>query len=124
MPAQDRAVKDSVCLNHPGRPAAYRCTVCFKPVCADCAIQGDDGVFCSPSCVSNFERTKGSVDAWHQQRRRDQARRRRNRLIKLIILIALAAVAYYYFSRNPGKLDQLKDKAGKAVDEVKRDVAK
>ena len=124
MPTQERAVRNSVCLNHPERPAVHRCTVCFKPVCAECTIQTDDGVFCSRECLSNYDRTKGSVDAWQQQRQREQARRRRSRIIKLIILIALAAAAYYYFTRHPGRLDELKDKAGKAVNEVKRDVGR
>lgn len=124
MAAQERSVRNSVCLNHPERPASTRCTVCFKPVCAECARQDGGGIFCSQECQESFARTQGSVGAWHEQTNRERARRRRARLIKLVILIALGVAAYLYLTRNPDRLDQLRDKAAKTVNEVKEEVGK
>ena len=125
MAVQERSVRNSVCLNHPDRPASTRCTVCFKPVCSECAIMAAEGsVFCSQECLGKYDRTRDSVESWHEVRTRERARRRRRTLIKAIILIGLGVAAYLYFTRHPGKLDQLKDKAGKAVNEVKREVRK
>jgi hypothetical protein len=120
MAAQERSVRNSVCLNHPERPAITRCTVCFKPVCAECAISSADGTFCSTTCQENLERTRGNVEAWRQQGARERARRVRRRLIKLIILIALGIAAYLYFTRHPGKLDELKERAGRTADAVRK----
>ena len=124
MTAQERSVRNSVCLNHPERPASSRCAVCFKPVCEECARQADGGPFCSEECLESHSRTQGSVGAWHEQTARERARQRRARLIKLAILIAVGVAAYLYFTRNPGKLGQLKDKAGRAVHEVQKGVGK
>ena len=124
MATAERSVKNSVCLNHPERPASTRCTVCFKPICGECAVTDEGGTFCSPECVAGFDRTQGSVAAWREQGARARARRRRARLVKLLILIALGVAAYLYFTRHPGKLDQLKDKAGKAARQVRREVGK
>jgi hypothetical protein len=124
MATQDRSLRHSVCLNHPDRPATARCTVCFKPVCEECLIRDGAAGFCSQVCADNYGRTKGTVDAWHGQRQRDVARRRRRTLVRLIVLLIIAIAAYLYFTRNPGKLDRLKDSAGKTVQGVKRGIGK
>lgn len=119
MPTQERSVRNSVCLNHPERPAAQRCTVCFKPLCEDCARPDAAGhVFCSDACASNFERTRGSLDAWEAQRRRERSRRWRRRLVMLVILVALAAAAYRYATRHPDRAQELRQKAVEAVEGV------
>ncbi len=109
MAAQDRSVRDSVCLNHPDRPATARCTVCFKPVCAECLIRNDDGGFCSETCAANYARTRGSLDAWHEQRRREAAVRRRRMLVRLAVLVCAALAVYLYLARHPASLRYLQD---------------
>ena len=119
MPTQERSVRNSVCLNHPDRPAAQRCTVCFKPLCGECGRPDAAGnVFCSDACASNFERTRGSVAAWDAARRRERTRRRRRRLVMLVILVVVAAAAYRYATRHPDRVKELRQKAGEAVDAV------
>ena len=120
MAAQERSVRNSVGLTPPERPASTRCTVCFKPVCAECARQEGGGTFCSQDCLENCARTQGSVGAWHEQTARQRARRRRARLTKLAILIAAGVAAYLYLTRHPGSLDQVKDRTAKAVNEAKK----
>jgi hypothetical protein len=124
MAVQERSVRNSVCLNHPERPASVRCSVCFKPVCEECAIRSEGSTFCSQACLANLERTQGGVAAWREQGARERARRRRRRLIKLIILVVVGVAAYVYFTRHPAKLDQLRDKAGNAANEVKKGLGK
>ena len=40
----------SMCINHPIRAATGRCKRCGKPLCNDCKITYDNGVFCSEAC--------------------------------------------------------------------------
>jgi len=37
------------CRNHPGAPAANRCTACAEPFCSNCLVQIDGRSYCS-SC--------------------------------------------------------------------------
>jgi len=115
-------VQNSVCLNHPDRPASTRCDVCFKPICGQCAVETHDGTFCSQACLANFGDTQGGVTQWHAQQGRMNARRWRRRMILLIVLCGLGWAAYRYFTRNPDKLDQLKREAGSAVKDVRKRV--
>lgn len=119
MAVAEKSVRDSVCLNHPNRQAATRCEVCFKPICEECTIPAGENVFCSHACMSKFERTRENVDQWHAQSDRARRRRLRRWLVRLIILAILAGAAYWFFTRNPDRLDELRDKAGSAVNQVK-----
>jgi len=124
MASQERSLRNSVCLNHPDRPATERCTVCFKPICGECAVRSGQAAFCSQTCSGNYERTRGTIGAWHDQRQRELSRRRRRMIVRLVILLILAIAAYLYFSRNPDTLDSLKNRAGKTVQGVKRSVGR
>lgn len=124
MASQERSLRNSVCLNHPDRPAAQRCTVCFKPICEQCAISSGEGTFCSQTCSDNYQRTRAGVGAWHDQRQREASRRRRRTVVRLVILLILAIAAYLYLTRNPAGLDKAKEGAGKALEGVKRTVGR
>ena len=38
------------CVNHPERPAMYKCKMCNTPICQLCAISTTYGHFCSEEC--------------------------------------------------------------------------
>ncbi len=43
------------CVNHPERLATARCTRCFKPLCDECQVVTDMGVFCSQQCYELYK---------------------------------------------------------------------
>ena len=45
----------AVCINHPMKDAVTRCKRCGKPICQDCKVMTELGVFCSQAC---YEATK------------------------------------------------------------------
>lgn len=53
------AVKMETCINHPTILATGRCKACHRPLCDECKIEKDMGVFCSEDC---YERTKQFVE--------------------------------------------------------------
>ncbi len=46
------------CINHPNRDAFLRCNQCWKPLCNDCVLRSNDGVYCSPECAHKGEEFK------------------------------------------------------------------
>jgi len=42
------------CINHPSRPADFRCAQCHKPLCRDCVIEDGGDTFCSRKCLSRY----------------------------------------------------------------------
>jgi hypothetical protein len=42
------------CRNHPLRFASGRCKRCHTPICNDCRIQVEEGIFCSDPCIEQF----------------------------------------------------------------------
>jgi len=41
----------SGCINHPAVEAVARCKQCGKPLCSDCRLVTEDGLFCSDRCA-------------------------------------------------------------------------
>jgi hypothetical protein len=46
----------SVCLNHTDRPASQRCKSCLRPICEQCVVQAEDGIYCSNRCVQDTKK--------------------------------------------------------------------
>ena len=44
---------DKNCYRHPSAPAVGLCTasMCQQPICSDCIVQRDGGIFCSDECA-------------------------------------------------------------------------
>ena len=101
---------NSVCLNHPDRPAVSRCTTCFKPICGECIVRAHGEEFCSRQCADNYEGTRAGVAEYEEQEKRRKTARRRRRIVFLVILAGLGYFGYRYAKSNPGALDALKDK--------------
>lgn len=90
---------ESTCINHPLVKAIARCKKCMKPICRDCQLTTDLGIFCSDVCyqqMKTFIARQGAYDKkprWHWA-----AAKWLRRLIGLVILLAIiAAVAYFVF---------------------------
>ncbi|MDI6783976.1 MAG: hypothetical protein QME64_07780 [bacterium] len=89
----------STCINHPLVPAVARCKQCMKPVCRNCQVPTDIGIFCSEGCyvqMKGFMARQGAYDKkprWHWT-----LSKWIRRLVGLaILLIIIAAVAYFAF---------------------------
>lgn len=46
--------RQSFCLNHVERPATANCLQCHRPLCTECRIPHDKGVFCSGGCEKRY----------------------------------------------------------------------
>ncbi len=98
----------AICLKHTDREATTRCTTCFKPLCAECALPGYDKVFCSDKCMQNYA---ASEDRLAVVAARDKAIARKERIRRLIILlvaILLAVAAFIFLKKNPTTAEKLK----------------
>ena len=45
----------SDCFYHTGRPAVTRCKQCGRPLCGECKIVQQTGIFCSEKCADRFK---------------------------------------------------------------------
>jgi hypothetical protein len=43
------------CKNHFDRDAVGRCKQCHKPICSECAMSMETGIFCSDACYRTFK---------------------------------------------------------------------
>ncbi len=43
------------CYNHPEKPAIAICKNCYKAICIECAIPGEDGFTCSEHCQRQIQ---------------------------------------------------------------------
>ena len=110
----------SVCLNHPDVPASFRCAVCGKPICSECAIKDGGMTYCSQECRADAIRTGAMVDAVNAKKNAGKARRAIIRLIWLIILVAAAVGGYYYYTQHKSEIDsKVKNAANQAENAVK-----
>ena len=81
------------CFFHMGRPAVTRCKQCGKPLCSDCRLVTEDGLFCSDKCAQ----TAGVFVKRSQDLEEKRSGRRKGipaGLIKFIIFLIIIAVVY------------------------------
>ena len=120
----------SVCLNHPDVPASFRCAVCGKPICSECAIKDGGMTYCSQQCRADAIRTGAMVDAVTAKKNAGKARRAIIRLIWLVILVAVAVAAYCFrdeiksfWNKNASnQVENIVNQAEKAVKDAKKTV--
>lgn len=98
-------LKNSVCLNHPDVPASFRCAVCGKPICSDCAIKDGGMTYCSQQCRADAIRTGAMVSNVNAHKNTGNTKRLIIKLVWLIIIVALAAGGYYYYTQHKGEID-------------------
>lgn len=97
----------SVCLNHPDRPADTKCTTCFKPVCADCALQREELDFCSEQCAENYMQSAERISTFRDKERRDKRRRFVRKTLKWTVTVLVIVLVVWYFNRNPAAVRKL-----------------
>jgi len=107
----------SVCLNHPDVPASFRCAVCGKPICSECAIKDGGMTYCSQECRADAIRTGAMVDAVVAKKNSGKVRRAIARLIWLIVLIAVAAGAYCFRNEIISKVKSVFKQGKKVVED-------
>lgn len=87
----------SACFYHDDKPAVANCSVCLKPICADCLIKNDRGVFCSQTCAANAEKAMTHIEEFDQlNAAADEMERRANRA-SLIINFSIIFVCIVLF---------------------------
>ena len=81
------------CFFHAGRPAVTRCKQCGKPLCSDCRLVTENGLFCSDKCAqtaSVFVKRSQDLEEKRSGRRRGVPAP----LIKFIIFLIVITVVY------------------------------
>ena len=91
----------SVCLNHPNTPAVFRCTTCFKPICAVCALEQHGKRFCSDKCAEDFAGSAQRVAQYDQSTRREKSRKLVRRLVTMLAVGAITYVAVRWTLAHP-----------------------
>ena len=83
----------SGCINHPGIEAVARCKQCGKPLCSDCRLVTEDGLFCSDKCAQTarvFVKKSQDLEEKRSVRRKGIPAG----LIRFIIFLIIIVVVY------------------------------
>ena len=81
------------CFFHAGRPAVTRCKQCGKPLCSDCRLVTEDGLFCGDKCAqtaSVFVKRSQALE----EKRSGQRKGVPAGLIRFIIFLIIIVVIY------------------------------
>lgn len=81
------------CFFHTGRPSVTRCKQCGRPLCSDCRLITEHGVFCGNKCANAaavFTERAENLEVRRAVRRRGVPAG----LIKFIIFIIVIVVLY------------------------------
>jgi hypothetical protein len=95
--------RESYCINHQDKVAVARCKTCSKPVCADCVVRTDLGMFCSDECSEQAKLFSDKLELSEEMRAAAKpkvAAIRRKKLLKkmavyvVIIILVILGVRY------------------------------
>ena len=102
------------CFFHTGTPATTRCKQCGRPLCTQCRLVTDSGIFCSDKCAqtgevfvkraARLESVKsGAKPAWP------------GKLIKFVIFLVILYVVYRLVRQYlpAGILENIRGRLGK-----------
>ncbi|MCM8829877.1 MAG: B-box zinc finger protein [Candidatus Omnitrophica bacterium] len=84
------------CFFHTGRPAVARCKQCGRPLCSECRIIKEDGIFCSLECAERFAVFARRAEALEAKRSKGNGIAG---LIKFIIFIVILFAIYLIIRR-------------------------
>ena len=86
------------CFFHMGRPAVTRCKQCGKPLCSDCRLVTEDGLFCSDRCaqMAHVFTVKSRDLEEKRSARRSGAPAGLIKLIKFIIFLVILFLVYKF----------------------------
>ena len=96
------------CKNHPLRFAIARCKRCHLPLCNDCKVLVDDGVFCSQVCVEQFQNFQQRVSTLPATQTRFSFFGCLKTLVISAVLLAVIAGALVFWlgTSDPGEMWQ------------------
>ena len=81
------------CFFHMGRPAVTRCKQCGKPLCSDCRLVTEDGLFCGDKCAQTAHVfVKRSQDL--EEKRLVRRKGIPAGLIRFIVFLIIVVVVY------------------------------
>jgi len=84
------------CFFHTGRPAVARCKQCGRPVCSQCRIVGEDGIFCSEKCRQTFAIFAKRIKEMEE---RKPGGKQWSFSVRVVFLIILLAVVFFIWKR-------------------------
>lgn len=87
----------TVCSVHPGATVVGRCNHCKRPLCKDCVVRSEKGIYCSEECMAGARIAKDAVSAFRNEQFQKAVAlgRRLSWVGAIIVLIVLAIVAKY-----------------------------
>lgn len=85
------------CKNHPVRVASVRCKRCHMPICQECRMQVDEGVFCSELCIEQFREFQQRVQTLGFGKSRISITALIKYAITVAILVAVIYGALYFW---------------------------
>jgi len=92
---------NSVCVNHPNRDAYLRCNQCWKPLCQECVIKTDYGVYCSHSCAEKGKLFKQQLEAQPKRSKRDIFLKKIFKILFSITILLILLYVLYLFGPSP-----------------------
>lgn len=94
------------CKNHPIRIAPVRCRRCHAPICLECRIQDEGGVFCSEECVEQFREFQARVQTIGFGQRRVGVLGLLKYAATVLVLVAVIYVALVFWlgTTDPGEM--------------------
>lgn len=99
----------ATCANHPIKMATARCKACNKPLCNECKLVTEAGIFCSPECETKVRQFQEKVsDYTVTYKTRLLTPRAIKGLIVLAIVVA-AMIGYLYFQMGIRSWPELRD---------------
>lgn len=80
----------AVCLTHQERPATHRCRTCARPLCGQCALEFEEGTYCSPECRDRARAAEARIADHRARDRAAHAREAQSRALRWLLLGLLA----------------------------------
>jgi B-box zinc finger protein len=84
--------KESYCINHQDKIATTRCKTCSKPVCDDCVVRTDLGMYCSDNCAEQADRFSDKLEMSEEMRAAAKPKLAAIRRVKFLKKIAVYLV--------------------------------
>ena len=86
------------CKVHPDKNAIAICSVCNKPVCAQCAVPENDGTFICDSCLTTktlqqmVERRQEKLESKEVKKDERTSQKKKQARIRALVILAIAGV--------------------------------
>lgn len=90
----------SFCVNHPVKIAVSKCKRCGKPLCRDCRIQTDSGIYCSNECfaaVKEFEERVAAATPRMKKKSLFSFKNFKSLFLFIIVLAFIYGIFYFIF---------------------------